>query len=278
MPADQAPVPVGHEDEFDNEAGALPRYKMVGEVESLGGQPGFVNETAGIAVPSLDVIVLGAVKGRVLWPPEMSDGGNSIPYCKSLDGLVGLPDMGEPDSEPPRAGYFPWKAVPPEFKALLTPENTVPCGECPLKEWGSHPTQDKPWCAEQSTWVVKFGDGEADDGALLTFQRSSLKPAQNYIMGFRSPKPGLPMFVVRTKITLTQQTRGTVVFAIPTFKRGEATVEANHNEWASQYIQVRNYLHTQREPREETSTTAVVTSKPGDVPVAGFQDDGNLPF
>src|SRR5881392_1533115 len=43
---------------------------------------------------TVDTIVLGVCKQRVLWPPEMRD--NSKPLCKSYEGLMGNPADGFP--------------------------------------------------------------------------------------------------------------------------------------------------------------------------------------
>jgi hypothetical protein len=181
----------------------------------------FVDKLTGTEYESLDCVLLGLLKQRVMWPadPDSKDGL----LCKSQDAVTGNPRE-----------KFPWA----EFKKGDGPEpigaDHIACDSCTFAKWGSHPKNDTPWCSLQHVYPVIIGEGESVSG-LLTLQRSALKPSNGYISGF--VREGRPMFTVRTSIGLNSNRNGSVDFSTPTFKRGEPVAEdvTLWRRWAKEY-------------------------------------------
>lgn len=188
---------------------------------------------SGVAVESFEGVVLGLIKQRVLWPVEMGD-EPSPPLCKSVDFSTGRPTEKFPLSESGLA-------------IKITEGVTANCEDCKLKDWDTHPTRQGPWCQEQHVWAVLAdleGDGQ-EAPALLTFQRSSIKPARQYLASFARKR--LPAFTTRTQFELQGQKRGSVKFAVPTISRTEATDPDDFPFYAETYQQIRAYLMAVRE-------------------------------
>ena len=233
----------------------------------------FKNSLSGETFTELHAVVLGQVKGRVLWAPDIGD-EDSVPLCKSYDFQTGHP-----------GDDFPWHAAP-GFDATA---EKLPCASCPLKEWGSHPRDDnKPWCSEQQTFpmLLPDGDGEFTQPALITLQRSALTITKGYVSSFASAKQ--PMFVALTTIGLQQERRGSNRYCIPTFVKGRATDPADFGAYADRYLSIRTFLQTPR-TKSDDDTTA---SSGGDAPAAGapaghtpapptaerYETDDEIPF
>jgi hypothetical protein len=122
-----------------------------------------VDSNSGEEYDELYWIMLGLVKQRVLWPPEVSE-GKEYPLCRSYDFHTGHPDEDK----------FPWKASNFNPQSYSDPVR-LPCDECPLQVWGSHPNREAPWCSEQHTYpvLVPFGDdGKNLAPAIFMAQRS----------------------------------------------------------------------------------------------------------
>ena len=195
----------------------------------------FKDSLDGRTYETISVVVLGLVKQRVLWHPEMQETAGP-PLCKSLNHSEGLP--GED---------FPWDK---SGFAGLPHDGTLPCGACKLKEWGSHPTRsDSTWCAEQYVLPVAMPYEDGYGFAVATFQRSGVKPTKAYLSGFA--RENIPTFTSYTTISFETNRRGTVTYSVPKFVRGDATPDEDHAEFASQYLMLRQYLQTPR-VREET--------------------------
>lgn len=230
--------PEGLED-FDPNDSSIPILKINHE-------DGVIEDSlSGKTYQSMELIVLGLIKQRVLWPAEMGEEARP-PLCKAYDAKVGHPDLKD----------FPWKAAGFLDQRPDDPDDddvsvTLACEKCTLKEWGTHPNRDIPWCSEQHTLAVlqKINDDGLLAPALLTMQRSSIKPSSNYLSSFRRAKEGT--FTCWTKITLKLRHRGTVDFAIPKFERGEATDTADHAGFAQKYREIRQFLQTPRRDEEE---------------------------
>ena len=182
---------IGLED-FDTQTDAVMPTIKIAHKEAV-----FEDALSGEKYESLDCILLGLIKQRILWPPKVEE-TKSQPLCKSYNYTVGRP----PDIE-----KFPWKAAGFE-KIDNDPEVELPCENCKLKDWGSHPKRDTPWCSEQHTFALlqPIEDGWAP--ALLTVQRSAIKPSRTYMTAFVRSKTAL--FTVRTLIKLDARKRGTV--------------------------------------------------------------------
>lgn len=189
-----------------------------------------------------NLIILGMVRQRSLWTPEIPEGESPPPMCKSPDFVNGFPEM----SEELKAEYrFPWAASGVN-KNLLADNGpgvkpSIPCADCKLKEWGTDPKANRPWCGEEFTLPVLY---QTDGGdwlpALLTLKRSALKNAKTYMASFKASKT--PLFAVQTKITLTQNKRGNVRYCTPNFSKGPATERDSWPEYFETFKGVRDYL------------------------------------
>lgn len=196
---------------------------------------GLSGETINKPGEAIEVILLGLIKQRVLWAAEVSD--DAMPLCKSYNFLEGVPDE---DTFPRKASGFSAEAVE---------SGRLPCEDCKLKDWGSHPQRDTPWCSEQHTFALlyKVGDGWAP--ALLTVQRSAIKPSRQYLTAFARSKT--PLYTVVTSITLDQRRRGTVDFSVPKFVRGAETDQDDWPDYAMTYRGIREFVQTPRSRDDE---------------------------
>lgn len=235
----------------------------------------FIDNLTNAEMTSIDAVLLGLVKGRVLWPAEV--GSSDQPLCKSLDFIHGRPDV---DS-------FPWT------ESMLSPSATyekdgeqilLPCSACNLKEWNTNPRGTSPWCSEQHTLPLLMISGiEGDEPlyapALLTVQRSGIAPSRAYLSGFVRTRTAA--YTAVTRISLTQQRRGSVDYAVPKFVEIGKTDPDRYPVFAQQFRSIRDFLHTPRsrdedaEVAETTPTPAASPATASDVPV---DDDSDLPF
>jgi hypothetical protein len=120
----------------------------------------------------------------------------------------------------------------------------LPCDSCALKDWGTHPSRDAPWCTEQFVMPVLMQTGEDEYGApaVLTLQRSGVKPAKSYMSSFVRQRKAL--FTAVTRLTLTAQKRGQTEYAVPTLTKVGTTDPEMHAEWAEQFRAIRDQLKT----------------------------------
>lgn len=207
----------------------------------------FVDNTSGARYTEIECILLGLVKQRILWHPEVDEGDQ--PLCKSYDFHHGHPN-----------DDFPWSAS--GFDAGATDsDGRLPCSGCALKEWDSHPKNKTPWCSEQHTFpLVHLVDG-GEQPSLLTVQRSAIRASKAYLTGFSRQKQ--PLFVARTKISLQAMSRGSVTYAVPSFAR-VGDVDAQHyDRLADAFRSIRSFLHTppQRDDDDGDGGTTTVTPK-----------------
>lgn len=188
-------------------------------------------------------VALAVVKNRVLWDPDLDE--NSKPLCKSRDFKHGMPGKD-----------FPWRASGFSFDAY--PEGSkLPCSDCPLQVWGSHPKNGKtPWCAEQHVFIVMR---EVSPGiwipALLTATRTSVTPAKDYETGFFNERQ--PMFVVETHFGLEMKKKGSNDYSVLTLRRGDPTDESNFPEWIEKYRSIREFIMSGRGDDEEADPEVV---------------------
>lgn len=210
-------------------------------------------------------VLLGLIKQRILWQPEVED--DAQPLCKSYDFKFGVPDL----------DTFPFKAAAGINKADIDAETPrIDCGACPLKEWDSHPTRTSPWCSEQ--WVLPI-IVQTDDGGskpmIMTVQRSGLTPAKSYISSFATSKQ--PLFTALTKISLKKMSRGTVDYVVPIFSKVGATGPEMQEELAARYRAIRTYVTTPRVNKEGDVEAGVASSaaSPAPDPIA---DEEDIPF
>lgn len=217
--------------------------------------------------PGIEVIVLGIVKQRILWPPEIGE-AKEDPMCKSYEFAHGFPDPDQP-------ARFPWAAsgfIAPQMGA---PAPVLTCEDCKLKEWGSHPKTDTAWCTEQHTYVILQQVNEILAPAILTLQRTGIKPSKAYMSSFARTQT--PMFVTTTRITLSVQRRGSVDYSVPILTRGNPTSPEMFPDFAAQYRRIRSVLHTPRSgnpdevPVAAPVNTNTYTSQPAPAPQPAAQ-------
>lgn len=220
----------------------------------------FVDGLSGEEFPSFTGILLGLIKQRVLWEPEIDEGGSKGPLCKSYNFNIGHPDVDR----------FPWKES--GFPKSEDEGTTLPCESCVLKDWGTHPKRDTPWCSEQHTFAVLLPTD--DEGnlapALLTIQRSAIKPSRTYLTAFARSKT--PLYTVFTKIELDHRSRGQVDYAVPKFQKGGPTDQSEWPEFAKQYRDIREFVQTPR--GEDIESEDGTEPTPGAAPAAAPADPG----
>lgn len=193
----------------------------------------------------LDVVLLGLVKQRIMWDDDVEDGDK--PQCKSPDFDHGYPQMRE---DIPRAKQFPWDLSnfnKDDFPAGPDGLRVLPCDSCVFNQWTKDPRTGKsvpPMCSEQHTYPIRYsGDGgESWTTALITFARTGIKPSKQYMSSFVQSK--MPFFTYHTNLSLSMQTRGSVEYSVPIFKRGEPTSKDEWLNYANQYRQIRDFIRS----------------------------------
>jgi hypothetical protein len=194
------------------------------------------------------------VRSRVLF--DVVVGEDERPMCKSPDTALGFPNMNPPSAKK----AFPWAAAGFDPTSVGHDEEgrvQVACGTCKLKDWGSHPQGDKPWCSEQYVLPILFGrtleEVQADQYSpgLLTFQKSGLKSTKQYLTFFKNK--GVGAYISVTRISLTTRKAGNVTYSVPGFTRVADTVNES-GEWANyaeQFAGIKQFLNQQRPPAPE---------------------------
>lgn len=222
----------------------------------------FKDSLSGEEFKTLDsVIILGLINQRVLWDAEVSE-GKSAPLCKSVDGKFGFAN--------PKT--FPWKTAKLVASDFDEEAPQVTCANCHLKEWGTHPNNDTPYCTEQKTLVILqpvSGIDGAYAPALLTVQRSAIKAVNSYFSSFQRSQ--MPSFTAITTIGLNAQKRGSVEYAVPTFAKVGDSDEAAWPDYANQYRLVRTIV---TKPPTTGAETVEASAKADD----SSSDDEDLPF
>jgi hypothetical protein len=247
-------APVGLED-FDDSSAPIPRLNIDGP-RAL-----FVDSLSGEEYETLNTVVLGLVRQRVLWTPgDLKEGAK--PLCRSRDGKIGLPQEG-----------FPWEESGFEKFDLDDEQQELSCDACPLKEWGSDPQSgEKPWCTEQAITIVYHEGGPA----LVTLQRSSMAAIRAYAASFK--RSGKPMFTKYATVSLLPQRRGSVRYAVPEFKSAGTTPEEDHDFFADMFIKARTFLTSRRtavvaDDTDTDNTIASAAVRPRREPIAVPDDE-----
>jgi hypothetical protein len=216
--------------------------------------------------------MLGLVRQRILWHPSLDD-DDAAPMCKSTNFQIGFPDLNA--EEQPKNKLFPWEESgfrPEDYPPGPDGLRRLPCSGCQLKEWGSHPDGKKPYCSEQFTIPLLY-DPNSDDNwipAIISFQKTSLKPLKNYLSSFKRSKSGA--FSVFTEMGLDLTKRGANPYSVPNFKNVGQTDSDDWPEYATAYRQLRDFLTADpgRSDDEEGSITVSVQQDPW----TGPSDDG----
>lgn len=223
-------------EDFDASKASIPRVSIDHN------EAKYVDSLTGEETPELDVIILGMVTQRILWPKVMGD--SDSPLCKSRDGRTGYPLL-EPNGK--ENLIYPFELTPFDSASMGTDENhnhTLECAVCPLKEWvGKGKGSTPPACSEQFTFVITQPDGTGQ--SLFTVQKTGMQPARRYITDFvRSRKP---MFICRTVLTLRQERKGGPrgnVYCVPEFRKGEAVDPRMFGELAEQFRDAKEFITT----------------------------------
>lgn len=254
--AEEMGLDTGLED-FDSSDMVMPRLSIE-HPDAL-----FKDNLTGETHEKLQVVMLGLIKQRILWGEEVNEGDR--PLCKSYDFREGHPD----------ADKFPWEASGFDKEQA---GDTLPCAGCALKEWDSHPKNSTPWCSEQHTFPVlmQTGEDEFTAPAILTVQRSAIKPSKSYLTAFARSKT--PLYTVVTEISLNPQKRGSVNYAVPAFKKVGTTDQDEWGDFAAHYRTIRDYITTPPPEQEESKSAGTTQAQPSEAAQAASGDDDDLPF
>lgn len=236
---------------------AIPRLKIL-HAEGM-----FEDSLSKQKYPKMQVILLGLVKQRIMFHPVVDEGDK--PQCKSPDFEHGFPNM---DDEIKKEKRFPWadSNFDPSMALPLTVANdgydsnglpALPCASCAFKDWGAD--KSAPRCSEQHTFPLLYA---ADDGiltpALLTVQKTGIKPSKNYISTFVQRKT--PMFTVYTEISLETFTRGTVTYSVPKFRQLGPTERAEWADYSDRQKGIRAFVRQAPRNRNESEDAPVAAS------------------
>lgn len=210
----------------------------------------FQNNLTKAEWPALNVIMLGLVKQRIMWHTKVEDGDK--PQCKSPNFLQGFPNSNEETKKEKR---FPWAES--NFNSEDFPSTqgvngltTLPCESCVFTQWGAD--RSPPKCSEQHTYPLLYSDPADPENwmaAILTVQRTGIKPSRSYLSAF--VQANKPMFTVYTQIGLTQASRGTVEYSVPTFKTVGPSDQNRWMEYANRFRTIRDFVKSAPRNRDE---------------------------
>lgn len=245
-------------EDFDMEDAVIPRLTIVHKE----GQ--FKDSLSNEQFDKINIIILGLVKQRVLWHTTVDDG--DWPMCRSTNHDTGFPNVSD---DQPKEKRFPWdkskfdKAdYPPDDEGNIR----LPCKGCALKEWGSHPDGKRPYCSEQFTLPVLYDPRE--DGnwvpAIITFQKTALKPLKSYLTSFARSRNAA--FMAVTEVSLNILSRGQTDYSVPSFKRVGDTDEENWREYSTSFRAMKDFLEA--EPGSREFTEEEEEAKPAQKPAA----------
>lgn len=247
LPATVPNVPVVGLEDYDPETDVvMPRIQIIGKDRV------YKDSLSGETWPGMDVIILGVVKGRVLFDAIVrEDEEGRKPWCKSVNFTEGIPN-------PLGGEKFPWELS--GFAQADYPEGSrLPCESCKLQTWGTHPITEAPFCAEQHNYVLMLlgESGEHAGLATLTVQRSGIQNSRTYMSSFARP-PSEPMFICQTHLGLQGLSRGSVDYAKPLFARGALTDPNYHDQYAEAYLRIRKLLQSERfaSPEDDVEVVA----------------------
>ena len=231
-------------EDFGLEDAVIPRLRILHK-EAV-----FEDSLSGEKFDSVYMIILGLVKQRILWHQIVDD--DDKPMCRSANFETGFPNLSE---DQPREKRFPWAASgfrPEDYPPGPDGKIRLPCSGCNLKEWKSHPDGKRPYCSEQFTLPILYsGDLHGDYvPALVTFQKTSLKPLKSYLSNFARTKN--PAFVAITQVGLDMLHRGQTDYSVPKFRKAGETEDDNWRDYAIQYQTMREFLQAEPGSREES--------------------------
>lgn len=227
-------------------------------IDHPGGQ--FVDSQTNERFDEFDAIMLGLVKQKVLWPPEPGAEGEG-PMCRAVDNAIGVPD--------PTKWVAKFNGVTAVTVSGFTFEEVeagnLPCANCGLKEWDSHPNNGTPWCNEQYTFaIIRLMEDGTQIPALISFQKTGLKACKSYVSGFRQARR--PLYTAVTRLTAVHQKKGTVEFVTPSFAKVADSDPSEHPHYSQSLAQIRTFITTPRTVDENTTTTATEAAAPAAAP------------
>ena len=213
---------------------SIPRLQIVTK-EAM-----FKDSLSNNKVQALNIIVLGLVKQRTMWPTKVGP-EQAKPMCRSNNFLQGFVNTKQPNHP------FPYQL------AELNQSHVVPredgqlvfnCADCQLKEWKG---QDKPPCNE--VWSLPLLMDPFSTGqwipAVLNLSKTNITPAKHYLGGFKATETAA--FTAYTTISLQLLKRGDNEYSNITFQRNGATDSSSWAEWSALGLEMRNFLT--QEPR-----------------------------
>lgn len=199
---------------------------------------------------SLDLVILGLVKQRIMWAPTIETGDK--PLCKSPNFDLGFPNLsGVRGKSFPfdRSNFTPETVqISPSIGGVQLDTNghgVLPCASCKFKEWETHPNGKVPWCSEQHTLPVMYREAGTDKEwvtALLTLQKTGITPSKRYLTSFARSKT--PAYTAITRVTLTMMSRGDTVYSVPGFQRIGDTDRQDWPEYAESYKSIRDFVRS----------------------------------
>lgn len=244
----------------------------------------FENADTAEKYPELEVIILGLVRSRIMWPEEVKD--DAVPMCRSLDAKEGLPGV---DPDVPVKLQFPWRksnferANLPIVDGSKTEDNPegqpkASCEACIFKDWNTEADKPGP-CTEQLTLPVYYKDrfGNWAPG-ILTFARSGFTATTRYLGYIKAAKQTPFMFY--TTISLEPRKRGEVDYAVPKYAKGDMTEAGEGNEYWRQYFatfnDIKEFLRRPRRIKGADDDAAYAASEPEPDANAGNWIDGEV--
>lgn len=254
-------------EEFDTSDASIPRL-IIDHPDAV-----FKDSQTEETFQTLDCILLGLVKQRLMWPATQSEGAEKdSPLCKSPDFGHGFPNL---DTELPKDKRFPWEASNFDQTNLLAVEGSdlpaLSCASCRFKEWNSDPSGNKPWCSEE--WVIPllYWNQDQWNPAIISFHRSALKPVKKYISAFATRK--LPTFTAVTTLSLTAQRRGSVKYCTPVLTRKGESDSGEWMDFRQDFLGIQEYLKALPQSFKEDGAEAADTSTEN---VEGNTFDGSV--
>lgn len=196
----------------------------------------FVSSLDNRTFKEFDAICLGLVKQRILWPGDPGGSGEQ-PLCRAYDHEHGHPDQERFHLITKGASGFDLARVADADK------NPLPCADCNLKNWDTHPRSTGSWCNEQYTIPMLVIEDGGFMPALMSFQRSAIKPVKAFISGFVGRKR--PLFTNVTHLSITMVS-GKGIYAVPKFEVRDESDPAMWPEFSKHFHQIRNLITTPR--------------------------------
>jgi hypothetical protein len=199
-----------------------------------------------------NAILLGMLKQRVLWQPQLEE--NVTPICRSWDFKTGHPDATKWATD--------FMRVSPADESGFGPVadgEELACADCRLKEFGTDPKGGRaPWCTEQHVYpLLIVGEDGGHQPAILTLQKTALKPSRTYLQPFIVNKR--PLFTVVTQLGLDLARQGGNTYSVPNLKRLDETDPARWVEWGDAFRNLKAMLQTPRTEVTDSGDTPVAT-------------------